>query len=290
MSEIVIFRSLIDLLFFFAGTREEVFLERSGKLSGNSYILDIRPLVVMKNCLPVTIHYAMGSENLDDKTHMQSLEPGQSGHLRDDRSGRSYLHLKIFEFRQKDWTCAQQMESELPELSMWRFTSTLNNEGNQDKMDIGINTVISHGTHVLSIYAPFWMINKTGKMLAYKGQDPQNVIYHDPDLGQDEVPMMFSFIQKRFMGKRKASIRIENNTSWSDPFTLDTIEDAGKVSCKAKNTNEVFHVGVNINMSKSSLTKIITFTPFYLIYNTSELTLEILEIDTAGEFYFPDFF
>ena len=51
----------------------------------------------------------------------------------------------------------------------------------------GINAVLSHGTHVLSIYAPFWMINKTGKMLTYKGQDPQNVIYHSPDLKQDEV-------------------------------------------------------------------------------------------------------
>ena len=146
-------------------------------------------------------------------------------------------------------------------------------------MDLGINAVLSHGTHVLSIYAPFWMINKTGKMLVYKGQDPQNVIYHAPDLNQDEIPMMFSFVQKRFMGKRKASIRVENS-NWSDPFTLDTIEDAGKVSCKAK--NEVFNVGVNINMSKSSLTKIITFTPFYLIYNTTESVLEIWEIDVIG--------
>ena len=153
-------------------------------------------------------------------------------------------------------------------------------------MDLGINAVLSHGTHVLSIYAPFWMINKTGKMLVYKGQDPQNVIYHAPDLNQDEIPMMFSFVQKRFMGKRKASIRVENS-NWSDPFTLDTIEDAGKVSCKAK--NEVFNVGVNINMSKSSLTKIITFTPFYLIYNTTESILEIWEIDVIGNVKYHPF-
>lgn len=157
----------------------------------------------------------------------------------------------------------------------------------QAKMDLGINAVLSHGTHVLSIYAPFWMINKTGKMLVYKGQDPLNVIYHAPDLNQDEIPMMFSFVQKRFMGKRKASLRVENS-NWSDPFTLDTIEDAGKVTCKAK--NEVFNVGVNINMSKSSLTKIITFTPFYLIYNTTESILEIWEIDVLGNFKKCEFF
>ena len=111
------------------GTRENVFWERTGKSSGASYILDIRPLVVMKNCLPVTIHYAMGpASEFDQSLNMQSLDPGQSGHLRDDRSGRSFLHLKIFEFRQTDWTCSQQMEAELPELSMWRFTSNQSTE------------------------------------------------------------------------------------------------------------------------------------------------------------------
>ena len=114
-------------------------------------------------------------------------EPGQSGHLRDDRSGRAFFHMKIFEFRQTDWSCSQQMEAELAELSTWRFLSKSSPDGVQAKMDLGINAVLSHGTHVLSIYAPFWMINKTGKMLTYKGQDPQNVIYHSPDLKQDEV-------------------------------------------------------------------------------------------------------
>lgn len=86
---------------------------------------------------------------------------------------------------------------------------------------------------------------------------------------------MFSFT-KRFMGKRKASVKI-GDSSWSDPFTLDTIEDAGKVTCKGK--SETFYVGVNINMSKSSLTKIITFTPYYLIYNTTVNSILLWEAD-----------
>ena len=90
---------------------------------------------------------------------------------------------------------------------------------------------------------------------------------------------MFSY-SKKFMGKRKASVRVDN-ANWSDPFTLDTIEDAGKVSCKAK--TEVFSVGVNINMSKSSLTKIITFTPFYMVYNTTEVDVEVWELESGDQ-------
>lgn len=253
------------------GIREEVFLERSGNLTGTHYILDIRPLVVMKNCLPVNIYYAIGGPQLDQDLPMSYIEPGQSGHLPGIRFGYSSLHLKIYEFRETDWTCSQVIE-ELTELTTWRFYSVESNEA-QKKMDLGINSVICHGTTVLSIYAPFWMINKTGKDLVYRGQDPSNLIFHPSAL--EEVPMMFSFT-KRFMGKRKASVKI-GDSSWSDPFTLDTIEDAGKVTCKGK--SETFYVGVNINMSKSSLTKIITFTPYYLIYNTTVNSILLWEAD-----------
>ena len=125
------------------------------------------------------------------------------------------------------------------------------------------------------------MPSKAGKSInnsihfRYKGHDPQNVIYHPPEL--NEVPVMFSFI-KRFMGKRKALLKIEDS-NWSDPFTLDTIEDAGKVTCKAK--SEIYHVGVNINMSKSSLTKIITFTPYFMVFNTTENTILLREIEAV---------
>ncbi len=151
----------------------------------------------------------------------------------------------------------------------------------------GINSTTSHGTQVLSVFAPFWMVNKTGKMLTYRGQDPQNIIYHPSDL--EEIPMMFSYVTKSFLGKRKASLRIEDST-WSDPFTLDTIEDAGKVSCKrlavgggSSKSKCGYSVGVNIAMSKSSLTKIITFTPYYIMLNTAEFSVSIRELDGDAE-------
>ena len=92
-----------------------------------------------------------------------------------------------------------------------------------------------------------------------------------------QSPMMFSYT-KSFMGKRKVSLQIEES-QWSDKFTLDTIEDADKVTCKSGKNAENYHVGVQINMSKSSLTKIITFTPFYLLHNTMDYAIEICELE-----------
>ena len=73
------------------------------------------------------------------------------------------------------------------------------------------------------------MVNKTGKMLTYKGSDGETLIYHPTEL--ESIPMMFSYSSKGFLKKRKASLRVEGS-SWSESFTLDTIEDAGKVTCK----------------------------------------------------------
>jgi hypothetical protein len=109
-------------------------------------------------------------------------------------------------------------------------------------------------------------------------QDPLNTVYHPVEL--QDVPMMFSYSAKSFLGKRKASIRIEDS-AWSDCFSLDTIEDAGKVTCK-KAEKQSYSVGVNINLSKSSLTKIITFTPFHLILNTAEFPISVREFDGSA--------
>ena len=121
--------------------------------------MDIRPLFVLKNCLPVPIFYGVGDQNLDqdDSLIFSALDPGASGNLPQIRFEYASLHLKLFGFRELDWTCAQMVGNDFPEISQWKFKST----DGQAKFDLDINCVKSCGTYVLSIYAPFWMINKT---------------------------------------------------------------------------------------------------------------------------------
>lgn len=259
------------------GFKEPIFYERTGNLASMNYVLDIRPILVFKNCLPVTLHYGFD----EMKENMKYIDPGQSGHMQGVKLGSTKIHLRIFEFRNADWECTQIIDERMPELSLWRFHVVNSPDGSSAKFDLGINSIISSGTQVISIYAPFWMVNKTGKALTYRGQDPQNMIYHPVEL--EGVPMMFSYTAKSFLGKRKASIRIEES-QWSDPFTLDTIEDAGKVTCKKpEGRNEksrgIYSVGVNIAMSKSSLTKIITITPYYMIINTAGFAISVKEVE-----------
>ena len=79
----------------------------------------------------------------------------------------------------------------MPELCVWTFEPADPGLAG-GRFDLGINSVTSHGTQALSIYSPFWMINKTGKHISYRGgQDNHNVVYHPVELS--DAPMMFSY-------------------------------------------------------------------------------------------------
>ena len=92
---------------------------------GVRYTLDIRPLFVLKNCLPVLVSFGIGGPNLDqeDPILFTDLEPGQSGNLPQIRFEYASLHLKLFGFRDSEWKCAQLVEKDFPEISQWKFRS-----------------------------------------------------------------------------------------------------------------------------------------------------------------------
>lgn len=57
-----------------------------------------------------------------------------------------------------------------------------------------------------------------------------NVLYHPPD---HEGPILFSYREKVFFGKKRAALRVENG-EWSDKFSLDAAGSTGVVECKSE--------------------------------------------------------
>ena len=58
---------------------------------------------------------------------------------------------------------------------------------------------------------------------------------------------------------------------------MDALQHAERVICKTD--SKIFEMGVTIQKSQSSFTKIITFTPYYLIYNATENPIEFWELE-----------
>lgn len=55
------------------------------------------------------------------------------------------------------------------------------------------------------------------------------MLTHPPDW---EGPILFSYREKVFFGKKRAAVRVENG-DWSEKFALDAAGSTGLVECKA---------------------------------------------------------
>ncbi|GFR83880.1 vacuolar protein sorting-associated protein 13A-like, partial [Elysia marginata] len=80
----------------------------------------------------------------------------------------------------------------------------------------------------------------------------------------------------------KVMLRVAE-AEWSDKFSLDTVGSSGNVTCKVKATGGTMEVGLTITLAASGLTKVATFTPFYLLQNASTVPISVRENSETSE-------
>ncbi len=76
-----------------------------------------------------------------------------------------------------------------------------NGEGTESKrpeLDIAVHVKYDLGQTVVAIHSPYWMVNKTGRLLQYKADD----IHRKHPLDYD-MPLLFSFKPRYFLKNNK---------------------------------------------------------------------------------------
>uniref|UniRef100_A0A1I8A753 VPS13_C domain-containing protein n=1 Tax=Steinernema glaseri TaxID=37863 RepID=A0A1I8A753_9BILA len=135
-------------------------------------------------------------------------------------------------------------------------------------MYLGLHWSTEHSKLMCQLYCPFWILNNTGKTLRYLAD---LAVLHEPDRN----PILLPFADKNFLTKKKARLQVETS-QWSDEFPLDVVGNSGRIVCKS-NEGYDFEVTIDIQLCQSGLTKIVTLSPFYLLYNNSKFDLEAKE-------------
>ncbi|XP_060080495.1 intermembrane lipid transfer protein VPS13A-like [Ylistrum balloti] len=307
---------------------EQIYFEEGDSMTAKSYTLHLSPTVILHNLLPFPIKFLLeGTEGY------QTLDRGENSPLTNAGVGRSNLEIIIPNYMDREWTGRNLLRVDIPDLSLWSFTGFIGAQ--KVDMDMGFHCKKASGSMDLSLYSPYWMINKTGQRVLYKASDSEDVIEHHHD-NQDAV--LFSFKQKSFFTAKKkknkhtvksalaepafvvnttlnpeelqdyrkgmewqegkdhgkdkkvkewrqsgkACLKI-GDTEWSDKFSLDVVGSSGTVQCKTK--TRTYEVGVNIVLSQSGLTKICTFTPYYMLLNTADHSLLIAEVTSTETWY-----
>ncbi|CAB3239394.1 unnamed protein product [Arctia plantaginis] len=269
------------------GTMEQVFFEHTTRhtFASSCYDLVLKPAVKLHNCLPVEI--VVSQLGL---MRTQIFKPGEMFHLVHLSPNKASIVIMIPNYLDKCWVCTKNLPDSETELSVWSFES--HDSPSVMTLDLGMHSVDMEGTQVLSLYCPFWMLNKTGFTLCYrKSKKPEkdsstpnknvdetgNVIFHPKDYCD---PILFSFRAKNFFGKKKAAIRVEFG-EWSEKFSLDVPGSSGVVMCKYE--GRTYQVAVTNQLTFNSLTKTVIFTPYFLIINEAPFAIQYQELHRPGD-------
>ncbi|KAM6426345.1 intermembrane lipid transfer protein VPS13C [Liasis olivaceus] len=233
-----------------------------------AYLIHFYPTLTLRNLLPYSLRYL-----LEGTAEAHELQEGSTADVLHSRIDGEIIELVLIKYQGKNWNGHFRICDTLPEFFPVCFTS---HSADIATVDIYIH-VRKVSTHmILSVYSPYWIINKTSRVLQYRAEDIH--VKHPADF-RDIV--LFSFKRKNIFSKNKIQLCISTST-WSNSFSLDTVGNSGCVKCPASSMD--FLVGVTIKMSSFNLTRIVTLTPFYTVTNTSSLELEFGEMGVDGSF------
>ncbi|XP_023292594.2 vacuolar protein sorting-associated protein 13 [Lucilia cuprina] len=192
------------------------------------------------------------------------------------KDSKSYLVIRMIQYLERDWSCTTEISENHPDVTNWKFNSY--DSDAKMSMDLCVMFEDRNGSLLITLFSPFWLINKTGEMLSYKtDSETVEVLYHPPEYNG---PILFSLRDKYLFDKKSCSIRVENG-EWSNKIPLDVAGSTGSVGCKAN--DKTYQIGVHNHLTQNSLTKQITFIPYYTITNKCSYVIEIQESSRPGD-------
>ncbi|EDO34505.1 predicted protein [Nematostella vectensis] len=171
-------------------------------------------------------------------TPFVNLEGGHNAPLYSvDMGKKVQLHIKLNAYMGMDWKGDIELSRDMDELTTFTLSPTAK-DTHLRPVELGVFSQ-NDGTMNVTLYSPYWMVNKTGMFLEYKTR-----------------------------------VRM-SGSEWSGKFSLDTVGSGGSI--KIKKDDKDFEIGVQITLSYFSLTKVVEFTPFHLIDNHTEFPVSLCE-------------
>ncbi|XP_051012690.1 intermembrane lipid transfer protein VPS13C [Acomys russatus] len=231
-----------------------------------AYVIHLHPPLTLRNLLPYPLRFL-----LEGAAETHELAEGSAADVLHSRLCGEIMELVLVKYLGKNWSGHFRVSDTLPEFFLVCFSS---DTAEVMTVDLSVHVRRIGCQMELSVFSPYWLINKTSRVLQYRSEEIH--VKHPADF-RDII--LFSFKKKNIFSKNKVQLKI-STSGWSSGFSLDTVGSYGCVKCPA--TNMEYLVGVSIKMSSFNLSRIVTLTPFCTVANKSSLELEVGEIASDG--------
>ncbi|XP_071825694.1 intermembrane lipid transfer protein VPS13A-like isoform X3 [Apostichopus japonicus] len=241
---------------------------KGSSLEAPKYDIHINPVVTLKNLLSVPVFYTLqGTE------HEFEIKSTESTQMTNVDIGKTMMFMRIPDYNGLEWKGEMTLRTTLKEYSQWGF------RGDNGKwMEVGVWVNYKQGFQDMAIFTPYWLINKTGLPLSYKGTSDE--VFEHP--AEKQEPIMFAYPTSKSIAPGKNKIQVKcSDSQWSDKFSLDAVGSTGFISCKTKEKEfeakgegiaipKKYSLGVQIQLSYLSYTKMVLLTPRYLVVNETD--------------------
>ncbi|XP_028980284.2 vacuolar protein sorting-associated protein 13A isoform X3 [Esox lucius] len=256
----------------------------AGEHYDEPYILHLWPSVLLRNLLPYPITYCLQDS---EEPAPIALTDGHSAELHTAVMDKSSLELRLLDYLGQDWQAHYSLLGNQEEITFIVFHSLRDEdeevslgdreERKRAELDIAVHVKYDAGQTEVAIHSPYWMVNKTGRLLQYKADD-----IHRKHAKDYDRPLLFSFKPHNFLRNNKVRLMI-SDSELSDDFSLDTVGSYGDVKCKGRLKD--YLIGVKIDASSFSLTRIVSFVPYYLLVNK---TKHVILVGEEGQNYWTE--
>ncbi len=123
------------------------------------------------------------------------LQEGSTSDLLNARISGEIMSLVLMRYQGRDWHGHIRIEQEMPEF--FAVCLTCDSDTNMT-VDVSIHMTRTTSRLLLSLFSPYWIINKTSRVLQYKAEDVS--VKHPADY-RDII--LFSFRKKNLFSKSK---------------------------------------------------------------------------------------
>ncbi|CAF3775950.1 unnamed protein product, partial [Rotaria magnacalcarata] len=256
----------------------EAYLENSDQLGRSSFSLYIHPALHLVNLLPMNIQCSI--DNIEQIT----MKPSEL-YLTSSGNRYSTLIFTIPSYASARWVSepvSLKVEGTDDHTEHHIVFHNNTHTRSQEKLKMYLRSDSFHTTDRLSLYSPFWILNRTELKLELQIED------HITFIGVYKTPVLVCPHHFDNQASTKGQIRVCTTVQhdivadWSEKFSLDVIKSTGFASSKVDN-DRLYMICVDIATSSFGFTKIITFSPAIVIINKSTVQMEVVETVSNAE-------
>lgn len=233
--------------------------------------------VEIENLLPFDLNYRLYDKNLK-KDWNGSIEKGVKSFVH----VVSLTNLLLISVEPKGcgYSKSEFAIVNVTKKSEFQKETTINlrhSDGQQLKLKIHYPKKNSSNSSLrLSIYCPYIILNRAGQdlIISEKGNELHS---SGKSSFSPIIPNMFSF--DRYGDRNNRALLKISGSGWTSPLSLDAIGQSVSANCQITGKQKEMNVGISVTEGegKYNLSKVITIAPRYIIKNTLDESLNIVE-------------